>query len=189
MDIDIDTQSDFNPKSIFSDAILASMVEKGELIKHHVGLYFQKIAQDPQTGLAAIPFREAEDIGYFKVDMLHLSALDNFDSKEEIRALVRIDPDWTLLQIPSVVKKLDQIKNHFEVIDAVKPKSIMELADCIALIRPGKRYLLNAYIKDKDAIRRELYRRTDKYYFKKPHAVAYAATIALQLHLVKAGLL
>jgi len=189
MDIDIDTQKTFNPKDIFPNVTLASMVEQGELVKHHVGVYFQNIAKDKETGLAAIPFREAEDEGYFKIDFLHLSALDHFESKEEMRALLRIEPDWNLLQSPGVVKKLDQIKNHFDVVSVVKPKSVIELADCIALLRPGKRHLLNAYIKDKKAVRPEIYRKTDKYYFKKPHAVAYAATIVLQLHLVKAGLL
>lgn len=189
MDIDIDTKKTFNPKDIFPEVTLASMVENGELIKHHVGVYFQNIAQDQETGLAAIPFKEAEKEGFFKVDFLHLSALDSFESKEEMRALLKIEPDWNLLQSPGVVKKLDQIKNHFDVVDVVRPRSIIELADTIALLRPGKRYLLNAYVKDKTTIRKELYRKTDKYYFKKPHAVAYAATIVLQLHLVKAGLL
>lgn len=189
MDIDIDTQKTFNPKDIFPTAILASKVENDELIKHNVGVYFQNIAIDKETGLAAIPFREAEKEGFFKVDFLHLTALDSFESKEEMRALLKIEPDWNLLESPGVVKKLDQIKNHFDVVDTVRPRSIIELADCIALLRPGKRYLLNAYTKDKVTIRKELYRKTDKYYFKKPHAVAYAATIVLQLHLVKAGLL
>jgi len=189
MDIDIDTQSKFNPKDIFPNVTLASMVENGELIKHHVGVYFQNIPKDKQTGLAAIPFREAEDVGFFKIDFLHLTALDCFESKEEIRTLLRIEPDWNLLTIPSVVKKLFQIRDHFEVVDMIKPRSIQELADCIALIRPGKRYLLNAYLKDKKIIRKEIYKATDKYFFKKSHATAYSATIVLQLHLIKIGLL
>jgi len=194
MDIDIDTKSNFNPKDIFPTAILASKVTNGELVKHNVGVYLQNISKDKKTDLAAIPFKEAEDIGFFKIDFLHLTALDCFESKEEIRALLRIEPDWNLLRIPSVVKKLFQIHDHFDIVEAIKPQSIQELADCIALIRPGKRYLLNSYLKDKKNIRKEIFRKeiyknNDQYFFKKSHSIAYSATIVLQLHLIKIGLL
>jgi DNA polymerase III alpha subunit len=76
-------------------------------------------------------------------------------------------------------------------VSKLAPKSVLEIADCIALMRPGKRYLVDAYLKDKELIREELYRKPDddKYYFKKGHAVSYALIIVLQLHLVKGGLL
>lgn len=192
MDIDIDTQSKFNPKDIFPNVTLASMVERGELIKHNVGVYFQNIAKDSETGLAAIPFREAEDEGYFKVDFLHLSALDHFESKDEMRSLLRIEPDWNLLQVPGVVKKLFQIHSHFDTISLIRPKSIEDLADCLAIIRPNKRRLLNEYLKNKEKIKPLLYRRPndpDRSAFRRSHAIAYATTIVLQLHLVKANLI
>ena len=189
--MDIDLRTDFDPLEHFPDAVRASRVQDGELKSHPAGVYFQKMAKDKQTNLAAIPFHEAEDEGYFKIDFLHLSLLDNFESKEEIRILLKKEPDWCLLQSAVVVSKLFQLHQHFDVVSAVKPTSVIELADCIALIRPGKRYLLKYYLEDRERVRKSLYKKPkdDKPYFKKPHAISYALTIVLQLHLISAGVL
>ncbi len=192
MDVDLDFPSSFDPVEYFQQAVRASIVKKGELTKHPVGAYLQNIPRDPVTQLSAIPYEEAEQVGYFKIDFLHLSLLDDFATKEEIRTLLKIEPDWTLLQDEEQVTKLFQIHKHFKILTKIKPTSVQELADCIALIRPGKRHLLDAYTKNKLVVRQELYRRPDEegqYYFKKGHAVAYALNIILQLHLIKGGIL
>jgi DNA polymerase III alpha subunit len=188
MDIDIDTQTTFDPLLIFG-AVAASMVKDGVISKHPVGVYFQNIPVDPISNLAAIPYEQAEELGYFKIDMLHLSVLDHFDNKEEIRILSRTEPDWSLLKSPSVVAKLFQLSKHYDTVSRITPTSVQELADCVALIRPGKRFLLEGYLKNKELIREELYRKSDKYYFKRAHAISYATTIVLQLHLIKGGIL
>mgnify|MGYP000942784135 CR=1 FL=1 len=190
-DIDIDTQSPFDAQKVFKTSVAASMVKKEALARHPVGTYFQTIPVDPVTGLAAIPYDEAEEIGYFKVDFLHLSLLDHFESKKEIRALLKIEPNWNLLKIPSVVTRLFHLSNHYDVVSRVAPRSIQELADVLALIRPGKRYLLEAYLKDRGVVRDELYKKPknkEAIWFKKSHSVAYAHNIVLQLHLIEAGI-
>lgn len=190
MDVDIDLKVDFDPLKYFSEAIRASMVKNGELIKHPAGAYFQPIPVDSVTGLAAIPYDRAEDLGFFKIDFLHLSTLDFFENKQQIRTLLKKEPDWLLLQSPSAVAKLFQIHRHYNLLAEVKPQSVQALADCIALIRPGKRHLVKPYIKNPDLVRQELYRKPEEgYYFKKSHAIAYSLTIVLQLHLVKAEIL
>ena len=191
MDVDIDFRTDFDPLNFFPDAVRASRVQDGVLRPHPAGIYLQSIAKDKITGLSAIPFEEAEEFGYFKIDFLHLSFLNNFASKDEIRTLLKYEPDWGLLSQKSVVEKLFQIHRHFSVVQQIKPTSVVELADCIALIRPGKRYLLQSYIKDRNAVRPELYTKPDdgRIYFKKGHAVSYALTIVLQLHLIKAEII
>jgi DNA polymerase III alpha subunit len=190
MDVDIDFKTDFDPLVYFKEAIRASMVKNKELIKHPAGAYFQPIPIDPVTNLASIPYEQAEELGYFKIDFLHLSLLDCFENKQQIRTLLKKEPDWQLLQSPTIVSKLFQVHRHYNLLAEVKPVSVQELADCIALIRPGKRHLLNPYIKDPEVVRQELYRKPDDgYYFKKSHAIAYSLTIVLQLHLVKAGII
>jgi len=189
MDIDIDFRTDFNPLDYFPTAVRASMVKDGELKKHPAGAYLQKIPQDKISGLAAIPYEQAEELGYFKIDFLHLSLLDPFESKKEIRALLKIEPDWSLLEDRDTVEKLFQISRHYDIMMMVKPKSIEELADCLALIRPGKKHLLNPYVTDRETIRKELYKKpegTGKYYFKRSHAIAYSLSIVLQLHFINA---
>ena len=188
MDIDLDLKTDFDPLEIF-EAIRASMVKNNDLVKHNVGVYFQSIPIDKLTGLAAIPYKQAEEEGYFKIDFLHLSLLDVFETKEEIRELLKLEPDWSLLKQSDVVSKLFQIGKQYNLVSNLAPKSVQELADCIALMRPGKRHLVDAYLKDKTLIRDELYRKPDddKYYFKRGHAISYALNIVLQLHLIKGG--
>jgi len=190
MDIDIDFRTDFDPLDYFKDATRASQVDRGELRKHSAGTYFQSIPKDPITGLSAIPFKEAEELGYFKIDCLHLSALDVFESKDEIRQLLTMEPDWTILNEQENVEKLFQLGRQFDVVQIIKPKSIEELCDCLAIFRPGKKHLLRHYRDNKAFIREELYRKPESgYYFKKSHSLAYALTVVLQMHLISAGIL
>jgi DNA polymerase III alpha subunit len=73
-------------------------------------------------------------------------------------------------------------------VKSIKPKSVVEVADCMALIRPGKRPLLGLYHKSRDQARRALYAKDDSgYSFKKSHAMAYAYIVVLQLHLIDQG--
>lgn len=191
MDIDLDFKPSFDPRTVFPQAVPASMVRDDDLAKHPCGHYFQDIAVDDVTGWAAIPYEEAEVMGFFKIDFLHLSTLDYFESKREIRALLKRSPDWSLLLDERHVSKLFQISKHHAIISQVPPQSIQELADIVALIRPNKRHLLNDYKKNKTKIRPMLYRQgsDDKSSFKRSHALAYSMTIVLQLHLIEAGVL
>jgi DNA polymerase III alpha subunit len=188
-DIDIDFPTSFKPEKVFPWT-RASIVKNGFLSPHPCGVYPQNIPQDCVTKLAAIPYEQAEELGYAKVDMLHLGVYDYFESREEILELLKIDPDWGLLLIPTEQKKLFQLSNHGDVLNEVKPKSIEELADVLALIRPGKRQLAKLYKVDRAGTRRILYAKDESgYSFKKSHAIAYAMVIVLQLHLISTGVL
>lgn len=188
-DIDIDFQSKFDPHTIFPQAVTASMVKDGVLSKHPCGQYFQPVPVDTLTSLAAIPYEEAEALGYIKIDFLHLFILDSFSSKEEIRHLMDTEPDWSLLLQERQVEKLFQLHNHYDLVSQVEPTSVQELADCITLIRPAKKHLIPQYLRNRTKTRNEhLYKKTgDAYAFKRSHAISYALTIVLQLHLISAG--
>lgn len=188
-DIDIDTPSSFDPIAIFDQWTKASRVKDAHLLAHPCGVHPQAIAKDPVTSLSAVPFNEAEELGYFKIDFLHLYIYDHFKNRMEIEELLKIEPNWTLLKSPSVVKQLFQLSKHYETIKTVSPKSVEEVADTLALIRPGKRFLLNKYLEDKATARKYLYAKLEgeQYSFKKAHAIAYALVIALQLHLIDSG--
>jgi DNA polymerase III alpha subunit len=61
------------------------------------------------------------------------------------------------------------------------PKNVEQLAMILAMIRPGKRYLVgNTW----DVIEKEVWEQTDDYFFKKSHAVGYAMVILVQLNLI-----
>jgi DNA polymerase III alpha subunit len=188
-DIDIDLPTAFVPKSLFPWT-RASMVKNGELGPHPCGYYPQHIPIDQITKLAAIPYNEAENLGFGKIDFLHLGVYDYFETREEIDALLEEEPDWGLLLIPSEQVKLFQLAKHGDILTAVKPKCIEELADVLALIRPGKKQLVKLYHSQRDATRRILYAKDESgYSFKKSHAIAYSLVIVLQLHLITAGIL
>lgn len=188
-DIDIDFQTSFKPETIFNWT-KASILKSEHLTPHPCGVYPQTIPIDYVTGLAAIPYAQAEELGYFKIDMLHLSVYDHFTSRDEIELLIKTEPDWGLLLIPSEQKKLFQLSNHGEVLDIIKPKSIEELADVLALIRPGKRSLLKLYLSHRKQTRQALYAKNENgYSFKKSHSIAYALVIVLQLHLITLGII
>ena len=181
-DIDIDTQSDFEG-SEFSTAVRASRVMNKQLLPHPSGYYFENIPVDEITKLSAIPFKEANSLGYFKVDLLHNSVYDNFSSRDEIKELMKKDPDWSLLESVENIEKLPQIYNHARIVLTIKPRSINDLADILAIIRPAKRHLLTPYVMGR-VDRSELYTmvKGSGYQFKKSHAVAYAHVVALEMH-------
>lgn len=187
MDIDIDVPPSFQPEALFPWT-RAAVVRDGRYTSHPCGVYPQSIAIDPITGLAALPYDAAEEMGYFKIDFLHLNVYSHFKTRSEIDELLTKEPDWTLLQLPSNHPKLFQLANHGELLLDVKPQTIEELADVMALIRPGKRQLLGLYKKARDMGRRALWARDEGgYSFKKSHALSYAYVLVLQLHLIEQG--
>jgi DNA polymerase III alpha subunit len=191
MDIDIDLQTTFDPLNVFKQAVAASIIKDGKITRHPCGAYLQTMPKDPVTGLSAIPYKQAEQYGFTKIDFLHLNVLDYFDNKKQIRVLINTPPKWGLLLRADVVGKLFQLNNNVELVRKIQPRSIIEIADCISLIRPGKLHLMDKYLQDKDATRLLIYRNDekDKYSYKKGHAISYAMIVVLQLHLIDAGIL
>lgn len=190
MDVDIDTAPSFKSWEIFKQWPRATEVRDGKLLPHNVGVHPQKMAVDPVTGLSAIPYEEAEDLGYLKVDFLHLNVYKHFKSRSEIDALLAIEPDWSMLELESVHPKIFQLSKHGDLLTALKPKSVEELADIMALIRPGKKNFTGLYKTNRESARRILYAKDETgYSFKKSHALAYAYVVWLQLHLIKQGIL
>ena len=184
MDIDIDVPNTFKPDRIF-DIVKASKIENGDLTSHNVGVYFQHMPSDPLTGLAAIPYKEAEEHGFTKIDMIHLNLLSYFKSKQEMLDLMQIQPNWSLLEDRTFVSKLFHLSKQFEVVYKIKPTSVIELADVLCLIRPKKIFLIDKYIKDRDKVRPELYTKRDVSDIRKSHAVAYALLITLQMNILE----
>ena len=187
MDIDIDlSKKKLEKLNLFNNQLThASMVEDGELKKHLVAVYFQQIPKDKETGLSAIPYTNTEDLGYLKIDMLNVALLDNFKSKDEMKRLLKIEPDWSMLEDEEIVKRLFHIRQHFDIVFQVKPKSIQDLSDVLALIRPNKRALLDKYLQNPAKIRPELHTKREKSDLRRSHSVPYAMLVVLHMHLLK----
>lgn len=162
----------------------ASMIHDDVIKEHNCGVYFQKIPTLFDTNISTIPYNEAPKYGYFKVDVLTNSVYENIKDEDDIQNLLKTEPDWSLLQDPENVEKLTQIHNHFNTIDKWKPKNLLQLAMVLAMIRPSKRYLINC--KTWDEVEKEIWMKptNDMPYFKKPHAIAYAHSIKIQMNLI-----
>jgi hypothetical protein len=160
---------------------IAMRDQKGQPVKHNTGVYFQQIPHNPFNNLSTIEYKAAEDRGYFKIDFLNVSMYEGVRDEEHLKQLLDQEPVWNLLEHEEVVTQLFHISEHHAILKKLKPSSIEELAAVLAIIRPAKRYLLD---RDWDTIRREVWERPseDLYFFKRSHAIAYAAAIVVQLN-------
>jgi len=181
-DVDIDF---FNRNDILSIIPHISAVLKNGR-KHNTGIYCQSIPINPLTSNAAIDYEEAELRGYFKIDFLNVSAYKDIQSEEHIIKLLEIEPLWELLHEKDICDQLFHVKGYHNLLKELNPSSITELAIVLALIRPGKKHLLQkCKTSGFDSIKDEIWKKTDdSYYFKKSHAVGYAHLIVVQLNLL-----
>ena len=179
-DIDIDFKNRNDALAVLPH-ISASMVNQGKSTRHNTGIYFQNIPVDPLTGHASIPYSKAEDLGYFKIDLINNSVYEGVRDTAHLEALLATEPAWDLLDDPDVVSMLAHIHSHFDVVSAIKPKSVDDLAVVLALIRPGKKHLVS---KSRAEIDAEVWLPPSdgSYTFKRAHAYAYGLSIVVQLN-------
>ena len=181
-DIDIDFFDRSKALNILEHHV-AMRDQKGQSVKHNTGVYFQQIPHNPFTNIATIDYKDAEDRGYFKIDFLNVSMYDGIRDETHLKQLLDQEPIWNLLEYDEVVTQLFHISEHHSILKKLKPSSIEELAAVLAIIRPAKRYLLD---RGWDVILKEVWERPseDLYFFKRSHAIAYAAAIVVQLNLI-----
>lgn len=163
--------------------IPASVSNNGTLTKHNTGVYFQNIPTDPLSGFAQIDHKTAESQGYFKVDFLNNYIYKDVKDIAHLDSLVEREPMWELLEHAEVVEQLYHINRHYEIVNNYKPRSVMELAMILAIIRPAKRHLIGqSFEKISQSV--WLVPENGEYHFKKAHAVAFALAICVQLNLL-----
>lgn len=151
--------------------------------KHNTGIYITKIPFNPITNQSTIPYKEAEERGYFKLDFLNVSIYKDVKDEEHLIHLMEKEPLWELLEHKEFVDLLFHLSGHSEICIKLKPKNIEQLAALLAIIRPAKRYLLN---EDWNTILAEVWTKPEdnKYYFKKAHAISYAVAIIVHMNLI-----
>ena len=52
--------------------IRASRLDKENLVPHNTGIYVTAIPHNPVTKLSNIEYTQAEDLGYFKLSLIHI---------------------------------------------------------------------------------------------------------------------
>jgi hypothetical protein len=162
----------------------ARQVVQGQVRKHNSGVYVTDIPYDPVHRCAAIDYESAEDMGYFKIDLLNMSVYQNIKSPEHYEEMLSATPPWDRLwNDPTWAQQLLQVCNYTDLLVKMKPDTIPRMAAFISIIRPGKAHLQN---KDWTEVFKSVWDGDDSkgYTFKKAHAVSYAALVALHMNLL-----
>ena len=179
-DVDIDMENRDNLLSVLKH-IGGSIKRPGGMEKHNTGVYIQPIPHDPLTGLSNIDHKVAEEIGYFKLDVLNNSVYKGIKTEGELDDLCTMEPMWNLFGHKEIVEQLFHISNHYDIVSQHMPTNIEQLAMILAMIRPGKRHLVG---KSWEEIQSQVWAKpeNDSYFFKKSHAYSYAMAIIVQLN-------
>jgi hypothetical protein len=185
-DIDIDTADRRRVLELFPHTVAVIKRDK-KTVKHNTGVYFHNIPSDPFTGMATIDHKEAEDRGFFKLDILNLSLYKDIKTPDQLDELMQIEPQWDLLTHNEFTDMLFHVNGHGDILRKLKPTNITQLAAVLAIIRPAKRHLVDS---DWDTIMKQVWiPPTDgTYYFKKSHAIAYAHVVVVQMNQLVATL-
>jgi hypothetical protein len=182
-DIDLDlADRDIVLKLIKS--IPARQDNDGQSRLHNSGVYVTDIPRDPLLGCASIDYREAEQRGYFKIDLLNMSVYKLIQDPAHYEQMLAQDPPWQRLWTDTEwTKQLVHVGNYAELLTEMKPDSIPRMAAFISIIRPGKAHLQR---KPWTEVFESVWNGDDSrgYTFKKAHAVSYASLVALHMNLI-----
>lgn len=163
--------------------VQASRIDKGKLVKHNNGVYFQDIPTDPESGFASIPYEQAEARGWNKIDLLNVHVYEGVRDEEHLIELLNREPTWELLKSEEFVveQQLFHLHDHFNILRQMPPSNIEQLAMVLAMRLPSKRYLVG---KTWEEVEKEVWLPTNEYYFKKAHAIAYAHAVVVHMNLL-----
>jgi hypothetical protein len=182
-DIDLDL-ADREQVLKFINAIQARQMHQGQVRKHNSGVYVTDIPYDPVNDCAAIDYEEAEQRGYFKIDLLNMSVYQLIKNPDHYQEMLNQKPPWARLWTdPAWASQLVHIGNYVELLKTMRPDSITRMAAFISIIRPGKAHLQNQpwaevfeSVWDGD--------NSKGFVFKHAHAIGYAALVALHMNLL-----
>jgi hypothetical protein len=182
-DIDIDL-ADREQLLQLIRATPARQTTQGQVRRHNSGVYVTDIPYDPINECAAIDYETAEQLGYFKIDLLNMSVYHLVKSPEHYEELLAQEPNWPRLwNDPEWAKQLVHVGNYSDLLQSMKPDNIPRMAAFISIIRPGKAHLQNRpwaevfeTVWDGDDSR--------GFVFKHAHAIGYAALVALHMNLL-----
>jgi DNA polymerase III alpha subunit len=181
-DIDIDFVDRAQALKLFRH-VVASRLDNDKLVKHNTGVYLHTAPVNAESGICAIPYDSAEELGYFKIDFLNVGIYKGVRDEDHLTALLNQEPLWDLLEQQEFVDMLFHVNGHHELLKNLKPTSIEQLAAVLAMIRPAKKHLVGRSWKE---ILQEVWIKPNNndYYFKKSHATAYAIAVVVQMNLI-----
>jgi len=182
MDIDID----FADRQKILDKlphVKATINDHNGLKSHNTGVYFTDAPTIPDTNQCSLDYQVADELGYFKLDLLNVNIYSQVTSRKHLQELFDKEPPWHKLQNKNFVDQLFHLNNHFDVVSKLQPTNLEQLASCLAIIRPAKRYLLN--MGWEEILKQVWVKPVDnQYFFKKAHSFSYAGAVAVHMNLI-----
>ena len=183
-DIDIDLANRDQVLALI-DYTAASQRKNDQLVRHNSGIYITDIPRDTLNGYASIDYQQAEQRGYFKIDLLNNTVYQLIRDQAHYDLMLAQEPPWEKLWTDREwAKQLAHIGNYTELLKTMKPDSIPRMAAFISIIRPGKAHLQNLSweqvfesVWDGDVSR--------GFVFKQSHAIGYATLVALHMNLLR----
>lgn len=182
-DIDIDVASREIALAPFKHYSASILRNDGKLTNHASGVYFTEIPHDHNMR-STLDYKEAEERGYFKVDMLNVSVYEQVKSDEHLIHLMTTEPPWEKLYEQGFCEKLIHIGNYFDVISGLPDviDSIPRLAMFLAMIRPGKKHLIGKQWKE---VAETIWDKVEgEYTFKRSHSISYATLVAVHMNIL-----
>jgi hypothetical protein len=182
-DIDIDL-ADRNQLLKLIKATPARQLHQGQARHHNSGVYVTDIPVDPVESCAAIDYQTAEQLGYFKIDLLNMTVYQLIQSPEHYAQVLAQDPPWSRLWTdPDWATQLAHVGNYTELLKSMRPDSIPRMAAFISIIRPGKAHLQN---QSWDQVFRSVWDGDSSrgFVFKKSHALGYSKLVTLHMNLI-----
>ena len=182
-DIDLDL-ADRDQLIQLIHAIPARQLQQGQVRRHNSGVYVTDIPYDPVNACASIDYEQAEQLGYFKIDLLNMSVYQLIKSPEHYEQIMAQEPVWAQLWTNiEWAKQLVHVGNYTDLLETMRPDSIPRMAAFISIIRPGKAHLQNRpwaevfeSVWDGDNSR--------GFISKHAHAIGYATLVALHMNLL-----
>ena len=182
-DIDIDL-ADRDQLLKLIQVIPARQLHQGQVRRHNSGVYVTDIPWDPINQCASIDYETAEQLGYFKIDLLNMSVYQSITDPKHHQEMLTREPDWSRLwNDPVWAQQLVHVGNYTNLLQSMQPDSIPRMAAFISIIRPGKAHLQNRPWAE---VFESVWDGDDSkgFVFKHAHAIGYAALVALHMNLL-----
>lgn len=161
---------------------IGARLENGN--KHNTGVYFTDIPM-AHDGLATLDHKAAEQLGYFKLDLLNVGVYERISNELHLVELMR-EPHWYRLQEREFFEKLIHVGKHYDtMLKMLEPvNSIPRMSMFLAVIRPAKRHLIGLPWAE---VAQTIWDKAgqDSYSFKKSHSVAYAQLVAVHMNILE----
>ena len=184
-DIDIDLADRSQLLALIKHVPACQFDSQRGRVKHNTGVYTVDIPVHGLDALSTYDYKQAEQLGYFKLDLLNVGVYTLVKDSAHLQQLLAREPDWSQLWLdPEFSEKIIHINRYPALLKHMKPDSVTRMAAFISIIRPGKAHLQHrpwdevfATVWDGDS--------SKGYTFKRAHAISYAMLVKVHINVLQ----